>query len=259
MKAILAIAVSTMACAAEPAPAGPPVYLALGDSIAFGFDPLVPQQAGVAGYPELIGARRGLPVTNLSCPGEATGGFISPTGNDNHCRENRVAYPLHVAYEGTQLAAALGFLDEHPGTALVTIDLGANDLSRMNDLCAGDVACLVGGFVTAFMQYEQNLGAIFSRLREHYDGPIVALSVYNPFPTETIAVYGLDKLNAALASRVAAYDGLFADGFAAFEAASGGDPCAAGLLIAMPDGSCDVHPSPAGDKLLADAIEAALE
>jgi hypothetical protein len=37
--------------------------------------------------------------------------------------------------------------------------------------------------------------------------------------------------------------------------AFGGDPCAAGLLIKLPDGTCNIHPSPAGHLLLARAIE----
>ena len=48
------------------------------------------------------------------------------------------------------------------------------------------------------------------------------------------------------------------DLFAAFEgpsAAFGGSPCAAGLLIKLPDGTCNIHPSPAGHQLLAQAIE----
>jgi hypothetical protein len=52
--------------------------------------------------------------------------------------------------------------------------------------------------------------------------------------------------------------GKVADGFAAFEgpsAAFGGSPCAAGLLIKLPDGTCNIHPSPAGHLLLAQAIE----
>ena len=47
---------------------------------------------------------------NASCPGEATGGFISPTGLDNVCRPYRTTFPLHVAYTGTQLAFAVVLL-----------------------------------------------------------------------------------------------------------------------------------------------------
>jgi lysophospholipase L1-like esterase len=233
-------------------------YLALGDSVAFGYDPLVADKTAVVGYPELLAQRLGLTVTNASCPGEATGGFISSTGNDNNCRENRQEYPLHIGYDGTQLAFAIEFLREHPNTQLVTIDIGGNDASKLNDTCAGDTGCVLGGFLNMLMEYGNNLDTIFGELRKVYDGPLVALAIYNPFPEDTIAQYGLERLNWFLAERAKAFDVTIADGMAAFADASGGDPCASGLLIGMPDGTCDIHPSSEGDEILADAIEAVM-
>jgi lysophospholipase L1-like esterase len=267
--ALLALAL-TAACAADhgdgaaPPDAGiaaAPTYLALGDSVAFGFDPLVDTRrtAEFAGYPEVLAARRELPVANASCPGEASGGFISPTGADNHCRENKAAYPLHVAYDGTQLDFALAYLADHPETALVTIDLGGNDVSRLNDVCAGDVGCLLESFGPMLVDYANNLDTIFAALRGAYDGPLVALAIYNPRPDDATYQFGLERLNGALAARAAEHDAILADGLAVFAQAAGGDdPCAAGLIIALPDGSCDIHPSALGDEVLADAIEAAL-
>jgi hypothetical protein len=61
-------------------------------------------------------------------------------------------------------------------------------------------------------------------------------------------------VNVAIA-RAAQANGLpVADAFAAFRAASGGDPCAAGLLVRTSSG-CDVHPSPAGHQLYARTIQ----
>src|SRR5690349_15788766 len=91
----------TQAEAPEPGDTTP-VYLALGDSVAFGYDPLVPERM-TDGYPELVSQRLGVDVVNASCPGEATGGFVAAMGNDNGCRENKQAYPLHVEYDTTQL------------------------------------------------------------------------------------------------------------------------------------------------------------
>jgi hypothetical protein len=63
-------------------------YLALGDSVAFGYSPLVdPHNAdNFVGYPTPVAAALDETLTNPSCPGEASGGFISLTGVDNVCQ-----------------------------------------------------------------------------------------------------------------------------------------------------------------------------
>ncbi len=255
-----AVLAAASGCAtATPSDEGPARYLALGDSVAFGFSPLVDLKTHqVSGYPELLATQRGLEVTNLSCPGEATGGFVSPTGADNHCRENRQAYPLHAAYDGTQLQAAVEYLAANPATELVTIDIGANDVFLLDHLCGRDLPCILANFVTTMGDYERNVDFIFRQVRKVYAGPLVALSIYNPYPADATAQYALEKIDAALAEMIAAHGGVLANGMAAFDAASSGDPCKAGLLIAMPDGTCDVHPTAQGAKILADVVDAAL-
>ena len=229
-----------------------PSYLALGDSVAFGFDPRVDLTTHeVRGYPEVLAERRGLTITNLACPGEASGGFVDPRGADNHCRENRQQYPLHVDYAGTQLSAAMDYLAATPNVGLVTIDLGANDVFLLDHLCGRDLTCILANFVTTLGAYDRNLDFIFTQLHKVYDGPLVALAIYNPYPGDSTAQYALDKINGVLREKVEARGGMVADGMAAFS----GDPCKGGLLIGMPDGSCDVHPSEQGAAKLADAIE----
>jgi lysophospholipase L1-like esterase len=253
---VAAMAAATGCATAVPGESAP-TYLALGDSVAFGFSPLVDLKTQrVSGYPELLAERHGLEVTNLSCPGEASGGFMSPTGRDNKCRENRQAYPLHVEYEGTQLQAAMEFLTANPQTQLVTIDLGANDVFLLDHMCGRDFSCIVANLVHTMEDYSKNLEFIFAQLRKVYDGPLVALAIYNPYPDDATAQYALERIDALLADKVRGRNGSFADGMASFAAAGNGDPCAAGLLIKLPDGSCDVHPTPAGAEVLADAIDA---
>src|SRR5215470_19739171 len=108
-------------------------YLALGDSVAFGTNPLLnPRDASnFIGYPEVVAQTLNIEDVNAGCPGEATGGFISSTGLDNVCRPYRARFPLHVAYTGTQLAFAVDFLRNNPRTRLVTINLDANDAFRL--------------------------------------------------------------------------------------------------------------------------------
>jgi lysophospholipase L1-like esterase len=256
----LALAVAACGCASAVPTEESTTYLALGDSIAFGYDPHVDlTRDQVSGYPELLATQRGLTVTNLSCPGEASGGFMSPDGADNHCRENREAYPLHVAYEGTQLAAAVEFLEEHPETALVTIDIGANDVFLLDHLCKREIACILSNFIHTAAEYSNNLDFILGKLRSVYDGPLVGLSVYNPYPADSTAQYALDRINVIFAEQLHAKGGVVADGMGTFTEAANGDPCANGLLIPMADGTCDVHPTPAGAAVLANAIDASLD
>ena len=131
--ALAAAVAMTAAAAAAPAlaagsttahfPAATSYYLSLGDSLAQGVQP---NAAGVSvetdqGYADqLYAALRlgdpGLQLVKLGCPGETTGTMLSG-GICNYL-------------QGSQLAAAVSFLQAHPGrVSLVTIDIGANDLN----------------------------------------------------------------------------------------------------------------------------------
>jgi lysophospholipase L1-like esterase len=113
-------------------------YLALGDSLARGVQPdssgtSVETRDGYADqlYTVLREREPGLRLTDLGCPGETTttmihGGICSYRGRP-------------------QLAAAVSFLRAHRGhVALITIDIGANDISPclMHPSLAGFVPCL---------------------------------------------------------------------------------------------------------------------
>src|SRR5437667_12705447 len=74
-------------------------YLALGDSVAFGTSLCVPADpVPCVGYPDHLAQMLNIEDVNPSCPGEASGGFISLTGTDNVCRPYRSLYTLHVQY-----------------------------------------------------------------------------------------------------------------------------------------------------------------
>jgi len=73
----------------------------------------------------------------------------------------------------------------------------------------------------------------------------------------------ISQVNQVVAARTLAWGGIVADGFGAFAAAStafGGDTCAAVLRIVVLSSplTCDIHTSPAGRDLLAQAIVNAL-
>jgi lysophospholipase L1-like esterase len=228
------------------------VYLALGDSVAFGYRPpaVTPPAAylnphNFSSYADYTAKATGLRLVNASCPGETTVSMKSATAPDFGCRRYRSLAPLHTSYSGTQLEYALRFLRTHPTTRLVTVSIGANDLF----LCLATSGCQLP---SAVAQAAENLAKMLRSLRtEGYRGTIVTLTYYKPAQAPIRLV---TTLNAALAAATRPYGGEVANGLAAFRAAArhlGGDPCRTGLLIALPGGSCDVHPTSAGHLVLA--------
>jgi lysophospholipase L1-like esterase len=248
-------------------------YLALGDSVAFGY---IPPQAvpppnyydpkSVIGYPEDLGRALGMNVVNASCPGETTGSMIAVGAQSNGCENSvgypigyRTLYPLHVKYSGTQLAFAVQYL-EHHSTQLITIDIGANDAF----VCLETGGCTSKSELHALVnQIRENLETIYLEIRDaaDYTGPLVALTYYS-LDYASAAMNAESRLiNSAVIAATKAYGGVIANGYAAFEEASahfGGSPCAAGLLVKLPGGSCNIHPSPEGHLLLAAAIAHAI-
>jgi lysophospholipase L1-like esterase len=260
-------------------------YLALGDSVAFGY---VPPQAVPApnyfdarsfvGYPEFLGQQLNERVSNASCPGETSASLLFAGVQSNGCENSlgspvgySTLYPLHVEYQGTQMDYALHYLAVHKHTRLITIDIGANDAFLCQETTADGCLAEIPGVLT---DIATNLGTIFADLRgTGYQGPIVVLTYYSLSYTDPLDLLLTGYLDAAIAGVTTAYGGIVADGFTAFEGpslAAGGTPCAAGLLIPVPSQfasapgisptgtGCNIHPTPAGQQLLSGAIEAAL-
>ena len=249
-------------------------FLALGDSVAFGFSPLVrdpSEPENFVGYPEALAKLLDADVVNASCPGEASGGFISLTSPlDNGCRAfrfgtaGRRGFQLHVDYRTAQLDFAVKFLQKHRQTALVTIDLGANDLFVLQRSCNNVPACVIGGLPQTLQTLGANLSQIYRRIRVEagYRGQIVALSYYALNYADPAHVQVIATLNSVIEAATLAAGGQVASGFAAFfeaSAAAGSplQPCAAGLLIRLPAPTltCDIHASRAGRSVLARAIK----
>lgn len=251
-------------------------YLALGDSVAFGY---VPAQAVPApnylvahsfvGYPEYLAQQLDLRVSNASCPGETTGSLLFAGAQSNGCEDSpgspvgySTLYPLHVQYQGTQMDYALHYLAAHKHTRLITIDIGANDAFLCQETTA-DHCTSPAELGAVANEIAGNLATIFHDLRvvAGYQGPIVALGYYSLSYSDPAQIAGAQFLNSVIAGVAAPFGVTVANGFAAFQGPSlafGGSPCAAGLLIRLPDGTCNIHPSPAGHKLLAAAIAQAI-
>ena len=111
-------------------PAANGTYLALGDSVAFGYVPpdAVPapnyrSANSFVGYPEDVGQALRLGVWNASCPGETTESMLVAGAQSNGCENSpgspigyRTQFPLHVQYQGTQMEYALKYLAVHRHT-----------------------------------------------------------------------------------------------------------------------------------------------
>jgi lysophospholipase L1-like esterase len=216
-------------------------------------------------YPEDVGQALRLGVWNASCPGETTASMLVPGAQSNGCENSlsgspgyRTLYPLHVQYQGTQMDYALKYLAVHRHVQLVTIDIGANDVFLCQEMTGG---CTPAAFGNVLNEIGTNLKAIYTEIRDvaHYQGLLVALTYYSTNYNDPTTVKLIELVNSVITSvtEAPAFHGKVADGFGAFLAGSGtsGDPCAAGLLIRLSATTCNIHPSPAGHLLLAQAIE----
>jgi GDSL-like Lipase/Acylhydrolase family len=270
----VAVAVTVVAHPAKALAASnrPQEYLALGNSVAFGFNPLLDKSNAdnFIGYPTPVAAALKESLTNPSCPGETSSHFISLTGSDNGCGFYSNHFPLHVAYSTSQLAFADGFLQSHPKTLVVSIDIGANDLFVLENGCGGastpaEIKCILDGLPGMLATLSANLDTIYGHIRnlDGYHHKLVALTYYSLNYSDPTGTFVISQVNQVVANRTLAWGGIVASGFGAFAAAStafGGDTCAAGLRIVVVSSplTCDIHPSPAGRDLLAQAIVNAL-
>ena len=242
-------------------------YLALGDSVPFGYNPLL-VTPGVSpdvfvGYPQLASDlfRPRKKLFDAGCPGETSTSLITGTRPDNGCQAYRQFIgPLHVSYSGSQLAYAESYLAANPRTGLVTMMIGANDLFLLIKSCGGstNVTCIEAGLPGLLDTLSSNLTTIYSGLRAAgFNGELVAVTYYSLNYADPVGTGIIAEIDTTLAKVTQAFGGTVADGFGEFQqaaAAFGGDSCAAGLLIHLTPTTCDVHPSPAGAALLAVAV-----
>ena len=208
-------------------------YLALGDSVAFGY---VPPQAVPApnysdprsfvGYPENV-ARHCASGCRMPPARRDHGQFPRAWSAKQRVGESpgssvgyRTQFPLHVQYRGTQMQYALRYLAVHRHTRLATINIGANDVFLSQETTAD--ACASAAEVQAVLQEIQaNLTTIYTKIRDvaHYHGLLVALTYYSLSYSDPAQVAGAEALNSAIASVTEKFGGKVADGFAAFRRA----------------------------------------
>ncbi len=259
------------------ATAAPPYLLALGGSASVGFQPTLAHPRGQptsAGYAEdlvPLEQRRwpGLTVMHLGCPGATTTTMLEGGGKCPYT-------------EGSQLQAAEAFLRTHPTTALVTIDLGFNDLLSCLRHEVDDPPCVDEALATVHDQLIQILAGI--KAAAPTDTLIVGVGHYDPylgdylrslhgeaFAAESLGV--MERLDATLRADYTAAGVPMADVASAFDLADRDQVKWSGLpnvptdvartceLTFMCDGpplGHNLHPDDAGYRAIASAIVAAV-
>jgi hypothetical protein len=266
-------------------------YLALGDSVAFGYNPVDAHNdptnlAAFVGYPELI-SRAAIPTANAACEGETSSSFIDvslPDQGSPDCRAWRAAgNAMHVHYASnaqSELQFAVAYLLTHRKTATVSIGIGGGDLLLLQQACeaafdpndpayAQEVAgCELQRAPAQLAQTAQNIGTIVGTIRgAGYTGQLVLVTYHglqysNPSDASLLATAALDRAMVQVAQAFPQWNVSIARGFSSFAALAtllgGGDSCKAGLLYKLPDGTCDIHPSRFGHSVLAAAVASAV-
>jgi lysophospholipase L1-like esterase len=245
-------------------------YLALGDSVTFGYEepstvpaPNYRDASSFVPYPEQVGAAMHLIVANSACPGETSSGFIDPSAPSFGC-ENlpglnagyRTLFPLHVQYKGSQLAYALTYLRRYRNVRLVSLMIGAND-TFLCDQTPG-TGCRGATQQAMISKLTANVHRILSAVRARYHGQLAIVNYYSIDYASVFVDGQASALDRALDSAAKPFHVEIADGWAELKAAArrfGGDTCKAGLLTRLSTGGCGVHPSHAGQALLAQALE----
>jgi lysophospholipase L1-like esterase len=270
-----ALLIPGAAAAARSVPTVTPgsAYLALGDSVSFGYQepdvvpkPNYSKASTFLGFPEHLGHALHLRVFNASCPGESSSSFINPKAQSFGC-ENvpgsnfgyRRFFPLHVRYTGSQLTYAISFLRKHPHTRLVTLMIGANDFficqATSNDGCASQ-----SERQATATTIKRNVRTILTGIRKKagYRGQLVVVRYFSLDYSSAGVSAGARAISGPMLTAAKPFRVAVADGFGQFKAAtakSAGSSCRAGLLTQLVQpGSCGVHPSYSGQALLALAV-----
>jgi lysophospholipase L1-like esterase len=251
--------------------------LALGGSASVGFQPTLAHPHGQAtsfGYADdLVPLEQqrwpGLTVVHLGCPGATTATTLEGGGKCPYT-------------EGSQLQAAEAFLQAHPTTVLVTIDLGFNDL----------LSCLRHEVVNAPC-VDESLSAVHDQLAQILTGikaaapsgaDLVGVGHYDPYLGDYLRGPGgqafavaslnvMDRLDATLRSDYTAAGVPIANVASAFDLGDHHDmrwsglptvptdvarTCALTWMCNPPPLGRNLHPDNAGYRAIASAIAAAV-
>lgn len=171
------------------------VYLALGDSLAFGFQPNLDFKHGYASdwFNEL--QPKGVTkLVNYACPGETLVTFMN-----GGCALHFLV-KSHYPHSEPQYKAALTYIKQNKGkVSPVSIDIGANDFVTLFDPSTCAVLTNTQGISDAIQTFDTNFTTVLTQLKSALGGTgdLFAMNYYNPFaeicPQQTALIQLLDQ------------------------------------------------------------------
>jgi len=194
-------------------------YLALGDSLAYGYHakqfkeefPNIKPETFDNGYVNdfyglLQFLHPGIALINDGCPGETTETMIHGSGVTGFCAggPHGIPFPyiwLHHPYQAAnQLEDALKILHSNPNVSPITLDIGANDALQFLASSCGfpkTDSCTEAQLGAEIEQIGRNTAYILGQLRAAAPkATIILVGLYNPYPG--FPKEGSDRLSAAL-------------------------------------------------------------
>lgn len=228
-------------------------YLAIGDSLAFGYQP---DLNFVDGYStDFYSNLQGHGVTtyaNMGCPGETSSTFIKGGCPYPYLRK----YP----YVGPQLNAALSYLSIYAGqVSPVTFDIGANDL--LPDINSSTCVINTSKYNTDLATLDANLTQIILpklhnalTVNGKLSGDLLVMNYYDPYQNicpNTVSY--IQQINQHIANDVSGY-GTMVDVFSAFGGAKtpNNNICSYTWMCSV---FKDIHPMSKGYSVIAATFE----
>jgi lysophospholipase L1-like esterase len=235
-------------------------YLALGDSLAFGYQPNFDYSHGYADdFYRNLQSHGVTHYVNMACSGENTASMIAggcPTA---------LLIPRKYLYLGAQLHAAVSFLSAHRGqVSPVTLDIGVNEFIEsfaINGFNC-DVNTNEAQNILSLMDYNLTriiLPALTQAMTVdgHMTGDLFMLNYYDPFANEcpNFAPW-LNLLNQHLAADASGY-ATMVDVFTPFGGSANPNPlvCTYTWMCSDPLFATGIHANTTGYQVMANAIE----
>ena len=226
-------------------------YLALGDSLAFGFQPNGDFSHGyVVDFFEQDLQKDGVKdFLNLGCPGETSTTFIS-----SGC-------PAAPSSSPPQLTSALAYLHANAGTVSpITLDIGANDV--LPDIDPTTCTINQSKFATDLATLDANLTQVILpqlhtalTVNGQLTGDLVMMNYYDPFQNicpNTVPF--TEEENQHLANDVSGF-GSIVDVFAAFGGAKTPNPHICKYTWMCSFTPPNIHPTDKGYEVIADTFD----